>query len=269
MYPARILFEYAEVVGQVARILVPGAAVQVTGEWDQSRNAVWQQPQLVDERPDNRKLLSSLWSLIGTGYVWPRLTDRQQGGTYSVHIVRVVVSDRLQRLAANADAHPLHPGFIARFRRNVPTATDEVVAYLEDAVSCAEARLYRPALIMAGVASEQTIRTTHAALVHLTLVAARDASAGARTLLADMAAVVANWQDPGVPARQTNEDRHRLNLAMTFAEALRVERNQVAHPGVALGDEVLVEQMLMGFAHHAAACWEIIVRYAVAQGFQL
>jgi hypothetical protein len=268
-HPTRAAFDYAEVAGQVARVLVPGNAAEATREWNQQRNAMHQQPNAVDERPDNRKLLSALWSLVGAGYVWPRLSDQQQAGTYSVHVLRVVTSERLDRLATNADAHPLHPGFLARFQRNTPTATDEVVAYLEDAVSCAEGRLYRPALMMVGVANEQTIRVAHAALVHLTLIAAPAANAGARALLAGIQGAAPTWQVAGVPALQTNEQRHRLNLAVTFSEALRVERNNVAHPGAALGDEVMVEQMLMGFAHHAGAYWEIVVRHAVAQGFQL
>jgi hypothetical protein len=46
-----------------------------------------------------------------------------------------------------------------------------------------------------------------------------------------------------------------------------VERNKVAHPGASLADEVMVEQMIAGFAHHASAYWEFIVKHAVTQGF--
>lgn len=268
--PTRTAFEYKEVIGRVATALLPGAAAtQLVANWDQLRNTPHSLPGSVDEHPDNRKLLAAVWSLIGDGYMYPRFVDQQAAGTYAVHLLRLVVTEKLDRVGSQGEAHPLHPGFLARFRARAPSATDEVVAYLEDAVSCAEARLFRPSLAMVGVANEQTIRTTHAALVHLTLLAAPPANAGARNLLSEVQGSIGAWQVPGVDARQTKEDRHRLSFAATFSEALRVERNNVAHPGVSLGDEVMVEQMLSGFAHHATAFWEVMVKHAASQGFQL
>lgn len=146
------------------------------------------------------------------------------------------------------------------FRATTPTAPDEIVAHVEDAVTCLEASVLRPALMMIGLANEETIRITHAGLAHAGHVTAAPAMAKARDLLSAIDPVLKAW--PG-----TKDERHRLSLAWTAIEVIRVERNAAAHPGNQVTDSPKIESLLTLAAHHLPVFRELLVKPAVAAGF--
>ena len=175
---------------------------------------------------------------------------------------RLTLTERGERLVGNGGAHPLHPNFIARFRSAAPTATDTVVAHLEDAVACLVAHVLRSAVMMLSLATEETIRIARAALYFQGKgVKAPGGMANARDLIAAIEPVVRAW--PG------KEDQHRITMAVVAAESIRVERNSAAHPGKQVTDGPHVEQLLESTASHLPVLWERVIKPAVDQGFVL
>ena len=96
---------------------------------------------------DTRKLHGAIWSLIISGFIIPRLKNE---GDIAVFL-HLTLSESGQRLASQGEEHPSYPGFARRFRAKAPTATDAIVAHLEDAVACLDAGVLRPALMMMGL----------------------------------------------------------------------------------------------------------------------
>ncbi len=133
-------------------------------------------------------------------------------------------TERVNCIVTRGDQHPLHPGFTSRFRANAATAPDEIVAHVEDAVTCLEAGVLRPALMMIGLANEETIRITHAAMAHQGTFKVAPMMTKARDLLAEIEVALKTW--PG-----SKDEHHRLQFAAVAIESIRVERNAAAHPG--------------------------------------
>ncbi len=256
----RSTFDYGDAVGQVARILLGPKSAEATGRWTAGQRSFKTNPSgQVEEWPDSRKLLSAIWGLMGDDIVVARF---KKEGDLAVFL-RLSLTERGERVVSNSSEHPLHPGFIKRFQTAAPTATPEVGVYLEDAVSCIEAAVFRPALMMLGLANEVTIRTAHAALAHQTKVRAAQVRANARDLLADIEAVARAWAAGG----GTKDEQHRLMMACAAAETVRDERNKAAHPGQKVTDGPHVEGLLMLGAHHLPVLWELIVKPATVAGF--
>lgn len=256
----RSTFDYSDAVGQVARICLGQKAGEATARWAAGQRSFKTPPSApLEEWPDNRRLLSALWSLVGEGIVVPRLKQENDLCVF----LRLTLTEKGERVVSKADEHPLHPGFIKRFRASAPTATDPVIAHMEDAVSCLEAGVLRPALMMVGVANEVTVRVTHDALAHQNKVTKAGAMAKMRDLLADISAVAGTWAAGG----GTRDEEHRLKMAVGGTEAVRDERNKAAHPGQKVTDAPHVESMLMLAAHHLPVLWELMVKPAKAVGF--
>jgi hypothetical protein len=267
MRPGRLTFEYGELVGQVARVLLPGKSAEAFNGWKQSQVSLGRDSNTsaAAEEPDNRKLLAALWGLVAEGLAFPRLIAYSRDG-YPHLIQSLTLTERGERLATDGELHPLHPGFIRRFRSSTPTATDAVVAHIEDAVTCLEARVLRPALMMLGVANEETIRIAHAALAHQGRFAAASSMASARQLLDDIERAVRAW---ATGAKSLKDEQHRLILATGSIEAIRVERNAAAHPGNAGPDGAHIESLLILALHHLPVFWELLVKPALSVGFVL
>lgn len=256
----QVTFEYKQLVGQVARVLVPGQSVDATRDWDQCQVFLPETaPGAEHESGDNRKLLSSIWGLIASGLLFPRLNSLRNGFPHALY--KLTLTEKGERVLSNGGEHPLHPGFISRFRTKAPTASDAVVAHLEDAVSCLENGLLRPSLMMLGLANEETVRVSHAALRHQGKVQAAPTLAKTRDLLSSIELIVRGW--PG------KEEQHRLSLALAAAEVVRVERNDAAHPGKKVTDEPHIEHLLSLVAHHCATLWEVLVKPATGAGFTI
>jgi hypothetical protein len=241
-------FAYDEIVGQVARILLAAQAGEATQAWVQNQIGYQQVPHGIGpEHDDNRRLLGALWQLVAGGVLFPRLIYRHRDGS-PLPIDRITLTEKGERLASNAAQHPLHPGFLPRFRQSAPTATPIIVAHLEDAIECLRAGLLRPTLMMVGVANEETIRTTHAAFVHQQFCQAAQPRAGAAMLLGQVLAAVTPWT-PGNTHRTPDELR-RIRSALSAAEVIRDERNGAAHPGSRITDGAYIESLLMSAGHH-------------------
>lgn len=256
----RRAFEYGDVVAEVAKALVPNTAPEALADWVSTQQHLKAGPGPgAEDYPDNRKLHAAVWSLIGQGLAFPRL----QNANDVVTVKRLSLTAKGELIVDRLDHHPRHPGFIRRFRESAPTATDEVVAHLEDAVACLEAGLLRPALMMLGVVNERTIAITHAALVHEQKLSPPGARPPARTLLGEIEKVVRAWKQGGGKA----EDQHRLTMAIAAAETIRVERNEAAHPSKRVDDVGQVESMAMSAASMLPVLWELVVKVAVDNGF--
>jgi hypothetical protein len=258
----RSTFDYGDAVGQVARICLGQKAAEVAAAWTAGQRTFKTNPNSVEEFPDARKLLGAIWGLVGDGLIVPRFKNE---GDLSVFL-RLSLTEKGERLLSKADEHPLHPGFIKRFRSAAPTATDPVVAHLEDAVSCLEAGVLRPAMMMLGLVNETTVRESHAALAYLNKVKPAGPMAKTRDLLTDIQAVADTWAAGKSPLK---DEEHRLKVAVSTSESIRAERNTAAHPGHKVTDDPHVESMLMLGAHHLPVLWELMVKPAVAAGFVL
>lgn len=257
--PGQLTFGYGSVVGQVARILIPTVSQDATKAWVAYQMGYKEEPASTCEHSDNRKLLGTLWTLVGEGILFPRLKAHTLDG-YPHMIDMLTLTEKGERVVTSGDQHPLHPGFISRFRANTPTAPDEIIAHMEDAITCLEAAVLRPALMMLGLANEETIRITHAAVAHLGRVKPASSMVKARDLLADVDHALKTW--PG-----SKDEQHRLSLASSAIEAIRVERNAAAHPGSQITDGPKIESLLTLAAHHLPVFWELLVKPGIAAGF--
>jgi hypothetical protein len=261
--PARSSFSYTDVVHEVAKkVLTYPQSNDAAKLWTQNQNELQESPQGKDEYHDNKKLLAAVWALVAEGVVFPRTRSMTPDG--HPHLIeRLVVTARGERVLAGGDEHPLHPGFIARFRGRSSHLSDEVVARMEDAVSCAEKALLRAAVVMVGLAFEETLRVTHAAMVNQGHIGkAATPMKKAKDILDDIEKAVQSW-----PNR--NDEQHRLKMAMAAAESVRDERNKASHPGAVVDDAASVEELLVLTSRQAPVFWEIPIKEAVAAGFVL
>jgi hypothetical protein len=261
----RLTFDYPDIMQEVGRILLGQTAKTAVDQWaarspGQGQLAVKTHPRgEVEDYPDNRKLLGAAWGLVGDGILIPRL-----GAQHGIEILRLSLTEKGQSLISNAAGHPLHPGFIARFQGAAQSVTDDVLSHMEDAVACLEAGVLRPAVSMAGLASEETVRIAHAAMAHQGLVGALGARPKARDILAAVASVAGTWHALG---KGSADEEHRLTMACTAAEAIRVERNNASHPGHRVTDGPHVEGLLILAASHLPVFWSVVIAPAVAAGF--
>ena len=254
--PSQEGFTYKQVVGQLAKLVQdPTKALTVWDEWQGAPP----DPQRLF--PDNVKILSVFWMLIGEGIIYPLLGVKRDG--YPAVIQYVFLTERGRRLVKVSGAHPLHPGYIQRFRADSPHVTDEIVARLEDASQCLARNLLRAAVVMVGLAAEETIRVTHKAMVHMTIVQPKPSPAqgpNTRDLVADIRAGMGSWQAKA-------DAKHRLNMSLVAVENVRIERNKASHPGAANFDTESVEELLVSSARQLPTFWGGVIADAVKQGF--
>jgi hypothetical protein len=254
----RMSFDYFNVMHQLAlRLLAAPDAAQAAQVWNGYQADHRSDPQRKnEEHPDNRKILSALWGLIAEGILFPRLKNHSRDG-HPLLIDTVTLTARGERVLAGGDDHPLHPGFIRRFRQRAPELSDEVVARMEDAVSCVEKSLLRAALVMVGLAVEETLRVTHASMVNLACIG-KTASAmkNAKDVLDEIENAVQSWPNQ-------NDEQHRLKMALAAAESIRTERNKASHPGAVVDDAPAVEELLVLAGRQIPTFWEIPIQQAV------
>ncbi len=270
-YPNRTSFQYRELTHEVARVFVPDDA-RSAAAWARGQEVMPppDMPALADDE-DERKLLGAIWTLVADAVVYLRFTTigsaYQRGPVDGLPIVinRIVLTERGEHVLA-AEIHPLRPEFIIRFKDECgPGVPDEIVARMEDAVECIERRILRAALVMVGLAAEQTLQVTYAALDHLKKLAPPvQQRPAARKVLADIKKAADSW-----PANTPDEReaRHRFGFAVLAAETIRNARNDASHPSAVLKDIRKVESVLTEAALHLPAFWAIPIAEAVKQGF--
>lgn len=249
------MFSYADVVGQVARIHFPDRCQSITTDWDQNQHDSASIVGSPLESPDNQKLLSVVWNLISEGVLYPRLLQIRDG--YPTKIETVCLTERGKRLVQEADAHPLHPGYLQKFQSASRLIPEDVVARLEDASQCLAQGLLRAAVVMVGLAMERTVLVTHGALVSLNLAQPYVRPVpNMRDILSDVRTGVNAWNGKSEP-------KQKLNMAVVAAENVRIERNKASHAGNVPFDQDTVEELLVSSARQIPTFWQIIIDEAV------
>ena len=107
------------------------------------------------DAPDVRRLLSAVWRLVAEGVFYLRFLTNS--GTGLTAISYVGLTERGVRVADNPNEHPLAGDLAGRLRARCPTLPDPVIARFEDAQVCLGANLYRAAVVMVGLAYEETV----------------------------------------------------------------------------------------------------------------
>jgi hypothetical protein len=130
---------------------------------------------------------------------------------------------------------------------------NDVVERLADAVSCLEHGLLRAAVVMVGLAVEETVTAAHDALSSRGAVQNSRARL-ARDRLAELQVAVAGW--PNV------DERHRRQMAIVAAESVRTERNRASHPGERFEDAAAVEELLVAASRQLPLIWSVILPVA-------
>lgn len=130
-------------------------------------------------------------------------------------------------------------------------------------MSCLEKALLRAALVMIGLAVEETLRVTHAAMVNLAYIAkAATPLTTAKQILAEVGKAVQSWPT-------TNDEQHKLTLALAAAESIRTERNTASHPGAVVSEAATVEELVVLAGRQVPVFWAIPIQQAVANGFTI
>lgn len=60
--PGRVTFGYGDVVGEIARTLIPATSVDAKKAWVAYQTGYKEEPASVREHGDNRKLLGTVWA---------------------------------------------------------------------------------------------------------------------------------------------------------------------------------------------------------------
>jgi hypothetical protein len=201
------------------------------------------------EHPDNVRLLQAIWQLIADGIVYPRLRSMRDDQPASIHFL--VLTDRGLDVIVDAD-HPRRPGFAGRFAAKHPEVSVEVVARLDDAAVCLERGVLRAAIVMLGLAFEETLRAAYDAVA----LPAAPPPKIARDFLAALRNHVASL------SMAKAEDRHVLSIALVAAESVRTERNRAAHPSAVFDDTNAVEELLVSASRQIPVIWDRLIKPA-------
>lgn len=213
-----------------------------------NQKAFTENPHPKDDLPENRKLLSALWGLVSDGIVYPRLGTFRE--SYPSVIEYVVLTEKGEQVVDRAEEHPLHPGFMSRFRSRCSSVEDGVIARLEDAIACAERGLLRAAVVMIGLAVEETVDHAYDAAVKLSLIKSTKNIPAAQKVAA---------LSKGFALLRNAEERRQLQIALVAAENVRTERNRAAHPGEKFEDAGSVEELLVSSCRQIPVFWNVLV----------
>lgn len=225
---------------------------RLADEVDSNQGGLEEHPSLHhlhQEHPDNRKLLAAVWHWTMAGVVVPRFFMRKPG--YQDAIDMLSITDRGARALSGGSDHPSRPGFTARFRDACPKAPSEVHAAVEDAVVCVAQQLARPAVVMAGLAFEMTLKHALNAFIERNL-CKPPSSQNAVSVLKKVHEAISKWQD--------REQKHRLKLAVSTAEAIRQRRNEAAHSGASSIQVEDAEDLVLLAARHIPPFWQYAIR---------
>ncbi len=193
---------------------------------------------------DPEKLSTAIWELTRAGIVDPIFT----GDGQLIYCLRV--TRRGLRVCHDGKSHPLWPGYLREVRANTPGLTDEVAARLEDARECLRHRLLRPAVVMAGLAMEESVAAIHDVLVQ----GQKPKWWNARDKLAFVTGHVE--QQP-----MKAEEKHRMRMALTAAEVLRNARNDAAHQADSAFDLGTVEEIVVSAGRQVPVLWRWLHAY--------
>ena len=219
---------------------------------------------LIKEDHDTRKIMTVLWGLISDGILYPRFTTDNSSNHYVLSYFGV--TERGDRVLDSLQSHPLSPSFIDHLKQQVKI-TDSVLANLEDASECLHRGLLRAAVVMIGLAVEETISVSIDALVHLNKMTPPPAWGWkASVQIAHLKTVVDTWIS--TPSTQ-KEEKLKMTMALSAFDGIRTVRNEAAHPGpVTLGRDS-IESLLILASIQIPVMWQIPIAQAVNLGFAL
>ena len=187
---------------------------------------VMQTAKPVDEHYDNAAILAAVWSLVADGTIVPRLQsvgNALNNGRDAVEIGYVSVTPQGDALLTALPRHPRFPGGLQPLVTRHPSLEEEIAPRLDDAARCIDKGLARPAIVMIGLAVETAVQNAEETL---TKAGKWPQPPNAR---------INQQQRIGLMTKAielhytTKEAKHRLTLAMSLVEQVRVKRNLAAH----------------------------------------
>jgi hypothetical protein len=152
---------------------------------------------------------------------------------------------------------PLLPGTHDRLRYRCPGIPDAVLALFVDAKACLEHALYRPAIVLMGVAYELAIAQVVDALATRNLVKPNTPTLDASDRLKRVLALLDDDVKIKDEMKLSSEERGLAQAAYRFADLLRRRRNEGAHPIPAIDFEHRgeTEEFFVSAARYLPGIW--------------
>ncbi len=206
-------------------------------------------------------VIDFVWWMIRTGLAWPELFPIPQGTVGHApgnQLVSLHLTDDGLRFLDSADDHPLAPGFLKRLRARHPEVPDAVMVLLEDAQACLDVSLYRPAVVLLGLAYETAVEGVLLDLATKALTTTKSiqtANAGDRIAMLKKLLTRLQLKD---------EERRKGEDAIAFANHIRERRNDAAHttPKWPFDDSDEIEELLTSAARHLPTLLDLATRPA-------
>ncbi len=151
---------------------------------------------------------------------------------------------------------PLLPGYLDRIKKRCPDMPDAVLALFVDARACLDHALYRPSIVLLGVAYELAIGEVVDSLATRNLVKTNTPQSEASERIKRVVALLDD-DTKTKDMRLTGEERTLAQAAYRFADLLRRRRNEGAHPIPALDFEHRgeTEEYFVSAARYLPGVW--------------
>jgi hypothetical protein len=242
-----------DLIGQLTELLVQrrgwSIASHPTGSAEVARrdhSAVrYELRTLLEGRGPSGLLEFEAW-FVRAGFAWPL------GGSSDKLPDTLRLTQAGHRFLKRSEDHPFLPGFVGRLVSRSPGLPDDVVSLWNDARTCLDHGLMRPAIVLLGVAYEVAIEHVVQALVARSVLgkAAQDQNAAKRI------AAVRGKIDALVPDK---DDRCATHDAYAFADQLRRRRNDASHTAPTYGfeDREEVEELIVSAGRHTPNLWRL------------
>jgi hypothetical protein len=157
------------------------------------------------------------------------------------------------------DDDPLLPGYLDRIRKRCPDIPEAVLALLVDARSCLDYSLFRPSIVLMGVAYEVAIAKVVESLSTRNLVKPNTPTLDASERLKRIVTLLDDDAKAKNDMKLTSEERGLARAAYHFADLLRGRRNDGAHAIPALDFEHRgeTEEYFVSAARYLPGIWLI------------
>jgi len=176
-----------------------------------------------------------------------RPEEARDPGTY---VNQLRLTDLGVRFLQTTPDHPLAPGYLERLATRLPDFPNGTLALLRDAAACLEVALYRPALVVLGVAAETLIED---ALGELAKHGFPEASAALKKQAGDR---IASFRKL-LPKLDLGKEAERMtDAALSYADDLRTRRNQASHTSLPFEDADELEQLAVASSYHLPKLWD-------------
>jgi hypothetical protein len=166
------------------------------------------------------------------------------------YINQLRLTDLGLRFLQSAPDHPLAPGYLVRLAARLPDFPKGTLALLRDAAACLEVALYRPALVVLGVAAETLIGDALEALERRGFT---EASAALKKRAGDR---VGSFRKLLPKLKLSKEDERVTDAALSYADDLRAKRNTASHTSWPFEDADELEQLAVASSYHLPKIWQ-------------